>query len=195
VFRDVDLVCLAVVRRGDALQLRPGFRRHGTGALARASAVIVVAEGLPVLEPEAVDALRRALGFGGLTAAARKVTGSMWSYPDGATVEPGALRGRRAATVCAIGDPGSFSRLASDELALEVVARRDATDHHRFEAGELDAVETYAGDHGATMVLTTGKDAVRLPPAWSPRLTWVVLEPRLCWDVGYAQLSRELEAL
>jgi tetraacyldisaccharide 4'-kinase len=73
--------------------------------------------------------------------------------------------------------PGSFLRT----LRHLGTSLRDAAlfpDHHRFTAGELQAVEARAVRQGARIV-TTEKDAVRLPrgfEAWTVRLGVEVLE-------------------
>lgn len=91
--------------------------------------------------------------------------------------------------------PGGFLRTLQS-LGAEV---RDAAlfpDHHRFTAGELRDVEARAARHGARVV-TTEKDAVRLPPgfeAWVVRLGVEVLEgeSHLRRALGLADVPRDL---
>jgi tetraacyldisaccharide 4'-kinase len=57
------------------------------------------------------------------------------------------------------------ARFAEDAVAhgLEIVRHRAFPDHHRFRARELRAVAADAKALGAEAILTTAKDAVRLP--------------------------------
>jgi tetraacyldisaccharide 4'-kinase len=72
------------------------------------------------------------------------------------------LAGRRIASLSGIAQPESFeSKLV--ELGAEIVLARRFADHHRFNQQEvLDAINR-AKKRGATMLLTTQKDAVRFP--------------------------------
>jgi tetraacyldisaccharide 4'-kinase len=60
-------------------------------------------------------------------------------------------------------------RFAGDArgLGVDVLRHRAFADHHRFSAAELERAVAEARALGAAAILTTAKDAVRLPPrAW-----------------------------
>jgi tetraacyldisaccharide 4'-kinase len=82
-----------------------------------------------------------------------------------------ALRGRRALLLSALARPAGFRRTAA-ALGADVVAERVFPDHHRFEAAELEEVLRAAERARCEVVVTTEKDAVRLPP-------WAARDPRL----------------
>ena len=67
-------------------------------------------------------------------------------------------------------------------------------DHHRFTAGELDEARRCADEARAELILTTEKDAVRLPPgvAAEPRLAVVRIEAEIL--AGEAALRAVLDA-
>ena len=67
----------------------------------------------------------------------------------------------RVAAFCAVGNPESFFeqlRQAGFELALE----KSFQDHHIYSQDEIDSVVRAASEAGATALITTAKDAVKL---------------------------------
>ncbi|BBK34512.1 lipid-A-disaccharide kinase [Stella humosa] len=64
-------------------------------------------------------------------------------------------------------------------LGADPVAARAFPDHHRFRGDELLRLEGLAAGLGARLV-TTAKDAVRLPPSWRARVA--VLRVAIEWD-------------
>ncbi|MBN8227401.1 tetraacyldisaccharide 4'-kinase [Corallococcus macrosporus] len=109
-----------------------------------------------------------------------------WWDPSGTEHATTALEGRPVLALAGLARPGGFLKTVTT-LGAEV---RDAAlfpDHHRFSADELRQVEARAREQGA-LIVTTEKDAVRLPPgfeAWVVRLGVEVLE-------GEAHLKRAL---
>lgn len=67
------------------------------------------------------------------------------------------------AAFCGIGNPAAFFAQCR-ELAGPLVMTRAFADHHAFTAAELDQLARDARAAGARWLLTTEKDAVRLPP-------------------------------
>jgi tetraacyldisaccharide 4'-kinase len=72
------------------------------------------------------------------------------------------LRGRRVAAFSGIAMPESFESFLKKCGALLVHQRR-FPDHYRFTAADLDRAFECAQSHGAEWMITTEKDAVRLP--------------------------------
>ncbi len=71
------------------------------------------------------------------------------------------LRGRRVAAFCGIGNPAAF-RATVHELGVDVVGLRSFADHHAYDASDLESLAAWATTAGATMLLTTLKDLVRI---------------------------------
>lgn len=88
------------------------------------------------------------------------------------------LRGQPLVAFAGIGRPGKFFE-ALDALGLELVARHGFPDHHRYRAATLDRLAAAARSKGARLV-TTPKDAVRLPPGFRAHV--VALGVGLCWQ-------------
>ncbi len=89
-----------------------------------------------------------------------------------------------------LGRPGKF--FASLEAAgCTVLAGRTFADHHRYTDGELTALDAQARENNATLV-TTEKDAIRLPPKWRERVG--VVRIQLEWSTP-AQIDALLDPL
>ena len=72
------------------------------------------------------------------------------------------IRGKRVAAICAIAVPESFENYLTD-LGATIVYRKRFVDHHRYRAQELRDFANAANKHHAEILVTTEKDAVRLP--------------------------------
>jgi tetraacyldisaccharide 4'-kinase len=90
------------------------------------------------------------------------------------------LHGRRVLLLSGLARPGGFRRTV-DGLGAEIAAERAFPDHHRFTPGELAEVLRAAGEARCDLVVTTEKDAVRLPPevAADPRVVAVRIEAEI----------------
>jgi tetraacyldisaccharide 4'-kinase len=121
---------------------------------------------------------------------ARRIAGALPVLDARLAPDPGwdALRGKRVVAFAGIGRPARFfDALAAHGItAIERVA---FADHHRFTPAELARLAARAAAAGATLV-TTAKDAVRLPPGSDV----AVLRVALVWD-DEAALDRLLAPL
>ncbi len=73
-----------------------------------------------------------------------------------------ALRGKKIAAISAIAKPEGFEKFLRD-FGAEIVTTQRYADHHRFSSQELVDFVAQARQSGAEMILTTEKDAVRMP--------------------------------
>ena len=92
--------------------------------------------------------------------------------------EADALAGKPVVAFAGIGRPGKFFETLGT-LGLEVETALPFPDHHPYDAGDVARLERLAEAHGAALV-TTAKDAVRLPDALRSRVT--VLTITLEWQ-------------
>ncbi len=88
------------------------------------------------------------------------------------------LRGRRVVAFAGIGRPEKFFDMLAAH-GITVVERLGFADHHRYDDADLQRLDAAATRAGAALV-TTAKDAVRLPAAFRARIT--VLGVTLAWD-------------
>ena len=86
----------------------------------------------------------------------------MRRWPDGKAVPLKNLKGRKVCTMAGIGDPKQFEQTVAS-LEADIRIRHRAQDHHRYTAGELIRLVSRCRRHGVRTVVTTEKDAVRIP--------------------------------
>jgi tetraacyldisaccharide 4'-kinase len=170
--RDLDVLCLGPDDARDR-PLPAGRLREFPSAAARAD-VLLMAEGA------CVDA-RWLPGDGRVFTVRRRVLGCF--ALDGAPRE----RPRRAWLLSGIARPARFAASAA-AFGIEVLGHRAFPDHHRFDTRDLARASAEAQASGAEAILTTAKDAVRLP-AGQAALPVLVL--RIAAEVEEAARFRE----
>lgn len=72
------------------------------------------------------------------------------------------LQGKKLASISAIANPASFEGFLED-LGGELVLKRHYADHHRYRQQEMIDFINDAKAAGADLIITTEKDAVRMP--------------------------------
>jgi tetraacyldisaccharide 4'-kinase len=82
------------------------------------------------------------------------------------------------------------------QLGLQIRGARFFPDHHFFQPHELDSIKAQAEAAGASILATTEKDRVRLPPdfpAWALRLEVAVVKgmPHLLQAFGFSSTGKE----
>jgi len=86
----------------------------------------------------------------------------VWRWPDEASVPVKALEGQKLCTLAGIADPGLFEKTVQG-LGVRTALRYRVRDHHPYTAGELIRLMTRCRRHGIDGIITTSKDAVRIP--------------------------------
>jgi tetraacyldisaccharide 4'-kinase len=165
--RDLDIVCVDA----DDLRERPlpaGLLRESPSALGRAHLIVVSGEEEGAARA-ACDALSQQFGPARVVRARRRPAGffDLAGAPARAPARPFLLTG--------IARP---ERVVADLVAqgLTLAGQAAFADHHPFRPDEIQAVGREAERSGADAIVTTAKDAVRLPVAASapPVLVWRV---------------------
>ncbi len=161
--RDVDLVLLdAADPFGGGRLLPRGGLREPVRSLARAHAVLVTrADEAP--DRERVRAQLAACGVAP-AAWSRHRPAELLDLAAGGARPLEALRGRRVFALSGIGRPQSFQRTLQG-LGACLVGREVFPDHHAYTCEDAAAVARAAAASGAEWIVTTEKDAVRLPEA------------------------------
>ena len=87
------------------------------------------------------------------------------------------LKGRRVVAFCGIATPESFEKFLRD-LGAKIVGRERYLDHYRYGPEDFDELAELARYHDAECLITTEKDAVRIPDElkWSRPLYYLRLE-------------------
>ena len=90
------------------------------------------------------------------------------------------LAGKRVVAFSGIGDPAYFARLLREQGA-QVLQEAGFPDHYAFRRRDLLCLQEQALASSAEALITTAKDALRLPPGreWGQRLPLLVLEIEL----------------
>jgi len=86
----------------------------------------------------------------------------LWRWPGKEKVALKSLKGQKVCTLAGIGDPKQFETTV-ESLGAKLSIRYRARDHHPYTAGELIRLLTRCHRHGIRKVVTTAKDAVRIP--------------------------------
>jgi len=157
--RDLDIVTIDATNPwGDGGLLPHGRLREEVTGLSRADCIVITrAE-----QVESLDYLKQSLQK--LTSAAiftsRMVTRRLRTI-EGDIADKNALSTESIGAFCGIGNPASFfTHLQMEDWRL--VFTEVFTDHHLYKQMELDALIEKAKVAGATALVTTAKDAVKL---------------------------------
>jgi tetraacyldisaccharide 4'-kinase len=174
--RDLDIVLIDATRPfGGGHMLPHGMLREPVGSLRRADLVVITRS--DQVSTDQLNKLRRRLegialpsaeqaGAGGLPILAASHQPVELCDQQGAadlqmTVQ--AAAGRRAWLFAALGNPSGFSATV-ERMGFEIVGRRFWPDHYAWTDADLDRMAADACAAAPDVVLTTEKDAVKLPP-------------------------------
>lgn len=161
--RDLDILLIDATRPWGYGHLVPrGLLREGRRALRRAD-VIILSHAEEVAE---VSALRAAVASENsrapvLMAAHRPA--AVVRLPDGRRGNLEAIKGLPALAFSGIANPEAF-RATLRRAGAETVRTIAFRDHHPFCVRDLEDLQAEARAAGAALLITTEKDAVRLPP-------------------------------
>lgn len=164
--RDLDIVTIDATDPFGCGHLFPrGMLREPLGGLARAQAVVLT-------RADAVEPDRRREILAALAASCRHRGPQVWAQaahaPHRLRTQAGrelpldAVRGRRVAAFCGIGNPAAF-RHTLERLGADVVEFRAYPDHHAYTADDVAVLGRLVAAAHADLAVTTLKDLVKLP--------------------------------
>jgi tetraacyldisaccharide 4'-kinase len=99
-------------------------------------------------------------------------------FSDGRTYPLAHLRRGFVFAFSGIGNPSSFEEML-DEIGLKRIDHWIFRDHHRYTVGDLRRISERAEAHGAMSIVTTEKDAVRIPHRWRGKLSLYYLRIKI----------------
>jgi tetraacyldisaccharide 4'-kinase len=163
--RDLDIVAVDATDPFGCGHIFPrGLLREPLAGLCRADAVVLT-------RADAVDAERRHAIMAALADICRRGGPRVWAEATHAPrwlrtatnehLPLDALRGRRVAAFCGIGNPAAL-RLALEGLGAELVDFRPYPDHHAYSADDAAALASRATTARADLIVTTLKDLVKV---------------------------------
>jgi tetraacyldisaccharide 4'-kinase len=156
--RDLNVVTIDATNPWGGGSLLPyGRLREKPEGLSRADCVVITR----CDQVDSVDALRaEILNFTGegpiFESEMRPVRVSSLRIPSETLAAPA-----RVAAFCAVGNPYSFFENLR-RLGFELAMQKSFPDHHAYSQDEIDSLTQEAKDTGATSLITTAKDAVKL---------------------------------
>ncbi len=86
----------------------------------------------------------------------------LWRWPSRRALPLDALKGRKLCTLAALAAPGPFESTVA-ALGGRAVLRFRFRDHHPYTVGELVKVMARCRQHDVRTLVTTAKDAIRIP--------------------------------
>jgi tetraacyldisaccharide 4'-kinase len=193
--RDLDIAVLdARAPLGNGRLLPAGPLREPATGLRRALAVVLTHADDPELVAACRVWLRAFWGGGPVLTCRHGLTGL--ADQDGRALAAQGWQGRAVLAFCGLGSPEGFAQGLSG-LGLTVLGLETFPDHHPYTPAEIEALWEKARGLGAAALVTSEKDAVRLPPVtpsglrlWQTRLELVFdqgpgsLDAVLAWGLG-----------
>jgi len=166
--RDMDIVLINAVEPFGYGRLMPrGMLREPVAGLRRAAAVLITNSDR--VAPERLSELKdRVAGIApsATLVECRARPGDLRGL-DGRKLGTDWLRGRRVCAFCSIGSPALFAETLTG-LGADVALEFGYPDHHRWKPEEIQRIAAAAVDAGAEAIVTTEKDAVKLPRGKTP---------------------------
>lgn len=104
------------------------------------------------------------------------------------------LKGKRVAAMSGIAVPESFEDFLK-KLGADIIIRFRFLDHHRFTNAELERVFDRARQAGVDYLVTTEKDAVRIPSNQARPVPFFYLRVEIEWLAGEADFDKAVSRL
>jgi len=183
--KDLEIVLINAANPfGYGLLLPAGMLREPLSGLRRADAVIIThATALTAETRGRLLGVLRRLKPTLVIAEAVHVPVRLRDHHTGAVVPLESLRGGRWLAVCGLGQPESFEATLAEVGVREVVPAR-FPDHHRYSQADLESAVGQVASGELAGIVTTEKDAVKIPAGWVTDCSCVVLEVDLEFRAG-----------
>lgn len=160
--RDVDIVCIDASDPFGGERLLPAGRlREPISSLRRAQAIVLTRVDLAADTAVIKERIRHAAPHAVILEARTTAPHFVRVGADADRFAAADLAGKRVLVVSAIGNPQSFSRSLKSS-GLQTIAERHYPDHHRYTPADAELICREAAAADAEMIVTTGKDAVKL---------------------------------
>jgi tetraacyldisaccharide 4'-kinase len=104
------------------------------------------------------------------------------------------LKGLEVGSICGIAVPESFES-ALEQMGASVEISKIYTDHHRYTKREIESFVRRCGRRGLTAIITTEKDAVRIPRLMDPEVPILYLRVEIEILAGQESWERFVDRL
>jgi len=202
--RDLDILLVdATAPFGYGRMIPRGSLREPVTHLRRAQVIIVTRAEVPTADVEGVIAQVRAIHPGATVLTARARPTQFEEWPTQVVQPLNRLQGLRVCALSGIGNPAAFEAVVAQAGAAAALASR-FPDPHPYQPRDLEQVAAQCRAAGISWIVTTLKDAGRLPPPategspggaiWSAGLRIAVLHITMELT-GESELLQRLTAL
>jgi tetraacyldisaccharide 4'-kinase len=191
--RDLDIVIVDATNPWGGGRLLPlGRLREPLTALSRADC-IVITRAEQVEDIASTEETIHRLCPGVPIFVARMLTSGVRSL-DGEGLNSEAVRSEPLAAFCGVGNPGSFFKHLQRD-GYQILFNKEFADHHNYKQSDVDTLVEEAKARGATSLITTTKDAIKLT-SMNLQLPCFVLEIKILLDdqEGLLQLIKDTVA-
>ncbi len=177
---------------GNRKLLPRGILREPVSHLSRASYVLVTkSETEPELE--LLETIRKHNRTAEIIRCAHKP--KIFREVNGAMLKPlNFLHEHYVGVFCGIASPRGFEQLVH-RMSGELRYRKRFLDHHRYESSELDRMFHKAKNTGAEIMITTEKDAVRIPLDYEPLLPFYYLRMEIEIVEGFEDFKEAVTSI
>lgn len=160
-YRDLDIVLVdAINPLGYGRLLPSGLLRESPEAFGRADIVVITHADVARNLDSAILTIRRYAPSTPIVLAVHRPV-SLIDVRSGEDVGLERLTGQRLSAVSGIANPSRFEATLI-QLGAVVAAHRAFPDHHRYRPADLEIINEAVRNSGASMVVTTEKDMVKL---------------------------------
>lgn len=189
--RDLEIVAVdATCPLGYGHMLPRGLLREPISALRRADAIVLTrCDQVTAAELRTISGKLRVLASRALLAES-VLAPSGFRGPDGQLRPVQELAGRKVWAFCGLGNPAAFYRTLAG-LGAEVAGHTTFNDHHAYTQADIDALGAHCEAAGASGLVTTSKDAIKLP-RWLDRTNIGSLEVELKITAGESALKERI---
>jgi tetraacyldisaccharide 4'-kinase len=165
IFRNLDILLLdCAAPFGNGRLIPAGHLREPAGNAARADVILLTrCETSP---GETTVSAIRAVNPRAPLITSRHIPIHVRTLPDGPRIPIQRIANKKTAIFCGIARPHDFASTL-EKTGATIVWKRFFPDHHYFSRQEMESVAAEAVRAGAETVITTEKDAVRIPPGVS----------------------------
>ncbi|MBI4432813.1 MAG: tetraacyldisaccharide 4'-kinase [Candidatus Omnitrophica bacterium] len=165
--RDLDIVNInTTLPFGNGKLIPAGILREPLENLKRAHLFVLTKSNIGAKNVQGVRQKLQELKPNALIFEASHKPMRFWDARRSRTVTLGEMRGRKASTLCAIGDPYSFEKTV-ENLGIEIAFAARFDDHHPYTRKDLTNFLQECRRLSVTDVVTTEKDYIRIEPVIS----------------------------
>ncbi|MGH9948544.1 MAG: tetraacyldisaccharide 4'-kinase, partial [Pyrinomonadaceae bacterium] len=182
--RDLDIVCIdATDPCGNGKMLPAGSLRESIAGLNRADAIVITRSDQADNVADTESRIRAGNSSAPIFKASTRINRFVLldDFLEGSHFHGSESLPRDSFAFCGIGNPENFFRTL-EKFGAEFVAGKAFKDHFNYRQADIESVENRAKKAGANILVTTGKDAVKLKALSFTMPCYVALTDKMIGD-------------